>query len=261
METLIVILVIIMMSVTGFLLQSLSVSGSIGAILIGTAVYVGFGAKGLFLLGIFFATSSHWSKYKAASKTALEDKLAKGSIRDWRQVVANGGAAAAFSLIQLFEPNIIWQIGFTVCIASANSDTWASEIGPLSKKKPIYIRSFKRIDPGTSGAISGLGTAAAIAGSLLIALMSTWLFSLTVFHGFIIFLFGFLGNLIDTIIGAYYQQLYVCPQCKIETEKRFHCHSSTRRIKGISYMDNDMVNFLSGLLAAISAICLVQFTL
>lgn len=55
-------------------------------------------------------------------------------------------------------------LGFMVCLASSNSDTWASEIGSLSRKKPIYIRTFKRIERGTSGAISGLGTVAAFAG-------------------------------------------------------------------------------------------------
>ncbi len=62
---------------------------------------------------------------------------------------------------------IIWLMGFIVCIASANSDTWASEIGSLSKKNPIYIRTFKRIERGTSGAISLLGSIAALSGSLL----------------------------------------------------------------------------------------------
>jgi uncharacterized protein (TIGR00297 family) len=260
METLVVLIIIVIMSVAGFFQKSLSASGSIGAMLVGTAVYAGFGVKGLIILGIFFATSSHWSKYKAASKAKLEDKLAKGSKRDWRQVFANGGAAAAFSLIYVFEHDIIWLIGFTVCIASANSDTWASEIGPLSKKNPIDIRSFKRIEPGTSGAISLLGTNAALGGSLLIALFSTWLFSLNLLLGFFIFLFGFLGNMVDTFIGAFYQQLYVCPQCKIVTEKRFHCQKPTRRIKGLPLVDNDMVNFVSGILAALAAIGFIQLT-
>lgn len=261
METLLVLFSIIIMSVVGAIQKSLSVSGAIGAVLIGSAVYAGFGLKGLILLGIFFATSSHWSKYKATFKVKLEDKLAKGSNRDWRQVLANGGAAAAFSIIHFFDQDILWLVGFTVCIGSANSDTWASEIGPLSKKNPIYIRSFKPIEPGTSGAISLLGTNAALAGSLLIAFFSTWLFSLNVYYGFIIFLFGFIGNMIDTLIGAFYQQLYVCPQCNIETEKRFHCQSPTRRIKGLSLVDNDMVNFISGLLAALAAIVLIRYTL
>ena len=107
-------------------------------------------------------------------------------------------------------------------MASANSDTWASEIGTLSKNKPIYIRTFKRIEKGTSGAVSLLGAIAALLGSLLISLLAIGFFNWS-FHFFIIFIFGFLGNVIDTIIGAFYQQVYVCSKCGIETEKKIHC--------------------------------------
>jgi uncharacterized protein (TIGR00297 family) len=258
METLIIILIIIITGLTGNRLHSLSTSGSLAAVVTGTAVFAGFGVRGLIVLGVFFATSSLWSKYKSASKAALEEKLAKGSARDWRQVFANGGAAAVFSLLYIFQPNLFWLIGFSVCIASANSDTWASEIGPLSKKNPLLIRSFKRVEPGTSGAISLLGSVAATGGSLLIAVISTWFFSLPISYGMIIFLFGFIGNMIDTIIGAFYQQLYICSHCKIETEKRSHCGAKTIKIKGLSFVDNDMVNFISGLISAVAAICIIQ---
>jgi len=254
-----IILIIIIIGLMGNRLHSLSTSGSLAAVVTGAAVFAGFGVRGLIVLGVFFATSSFWSKYQSASKAALEEKLAKGSARDWRQVLANGGAAAAFSLLYFFQPDFLWLIGFSICIASANSDTWASEIGPLSTKNPLFIPSLKRVEPGTSGAISLLGSIAAIGGSLLIAVVSTWLFSLTITYGIMIFLFGFIGNMMDTIIGAFYQQLYICSDCKIETEKRFHCGAKTVRIKGLSFVDNDMVNFISGLIAAIAAILLIQF--
>lgn len=256
-EALLVFVIIIFTGIIGYRVRSLSLSGAIAAILTGLAVYVGFGFKGLIMLGVFFASSSFWSKYKGSAKKEMEEKLAKGAVRDWRQVVANGGAAACFSLIYYFQQDFIWLIGFSVSLASSNSDTWASEIGSLSKKKPVYIRTFKRIDKGTSGAVSPLGTTAAFLGSLLIAMVSTWLFQLDFFHFSIIFLFGFLGNVFDTIFGAYYQQVYLCSQCGIETEKRIHCEAATKRIKGFPLVDNDMVNFLSGLIAAFVAILIL----
>ena len=113
----------------GFYVQSLSLSGAVAAVAIGSAVYLGFGAKGLVLLGAFFASSSLWSKYKASLKKGMEEKLAKGSRRDWRQVFANGGTAAMAALIYSFDHMPQWLLIFAVSIASANSDTWASEIG------------------------------------------------------------------------------------------------------------------------------------
>lgn len=256
-QNLILLAIIVLGGLAGYLERSLSSNGAIAAVLVGAAVYFGFGVKGLLLLGIFFATSSYWSKYKSTKKKEIEEKLAKGATRDWRQVIANGGGAALLSIIYYFNQDIIWLVGFLVCVASSNSDTWASEIGTLSKSKPVYIRTLKRIEKGTSGAVSLLGTIAAILGSLLIALTGTWLFQLELFHFFIIFLFGFLGNIIDTIFGAYYQQVYVCSKCGIETEKKVHCETPTKRIKGYHLVDNDMVNFLSGFVAALLSIMVI----
>ncbi|HEY2422314.1 MAG TPA: DUF92 domain-containing protein [Neobacillus sp.] len=259
-ETISIFIIIMITSLIGYLLQSLTFSGAIAASLVGVAVFAGFGVKGLILLGVFFATSSLWSKYKAGYKRNIEEKLAKGATRDWRQVVANGGAAALFSMFYYLHNDLTWLIGFIVTIASANSDTWASEIGPLSKKDPLFIRTFRRIERGTSGAVSLLGSGAAMAGSLLISLLSFWLFHLDFFSSLIILLFGFLGNVIDTVIGAFYQQLYICRLCGIETEKRHHCQIPTIRIKGFALVDNDMVNFISGMLAAIFAIAFIHVT-
>jgi uncharacterized protein (TIGR00297 family) len=256
-EPLIVITIILLTAIIGYFLKSLSISGAIAAFLTGLTVYSGFGINGLILLGVFFASSSLWSKYKSSEKKVLDEKLAKGARRDWRQVAANGGTAAIFSICNDLHYDVIWIIGFTVSLASSNSDTWASEIGSVSKGKPVYIRTFKRVDKGTSGAISTLGTTAALFGSLLIALVSTRLFELNVAQLFIIFLFGFIGNIIDTLFGAYYQQTYICKECGIETEKKFHCQKSTKRIKGLSFVDNDMVNFLSGLIAAVLALAVI----
>ncbi|MCL6571991.1 MAG: DUF92 domain-containing protein [Bacillus sp. (in: Bacteria)] len=258
METLVILFIILLTGLGGYFLKSLTVSGSFFAILVGLAVYLGFGVNGLFLVGVFFASSSIWSKYKGNVKSTIEEKLAKGATRDWRQVAANGGAAGLFSIFYYFSNDSTWLIAFAVSLASANSDTWASEIGSLSRNNPIYIRSFKRIEKGTSGAISLLGSLAALAGALLISLLSFWLFKLDFYFSFLIFLFGYFGNVIDTLLGAFYQQVYICEYCGIETEKKNHCQLPTTRIKGSTFVDNDMVNFLSGFFAAMLAIGVIR---
>src|SRR5689334_16691981 len=125
METLIIFTIIILTGLAGYLLKSLTVTGAVAAVLIGLAVYLGFGVNGLFLLGAFFLSSSLWSKYKSSQKKPIEEKLAKGATRDWRQVLANGGAAGLFSIIHYISDDSIWLVGFAVSLASANSDTWA----------------------------------------------------------------------------------------------------------------------------------------
>lgn len=245
----------------GYRLKLLTASGALAAVVVGMAVFLGFNLSGLVILGIFFVTSSYWSKYKSSKKKDLEARLAKGSTRDWRQVFANGGTAAAFAVIQYYSPDPMWQAAFATAIACANSDTWASEIGTLSRQQPINIRTFKRVPRGTSGAVSSLGTLAALAGALIIAAVSLALFHLTFLYGFAILAFGFAGNLIDTVFGASIQQSFVCKVCGMETERTIHCHQPTTRLKGYSLFDNDMVNFLSGLLSVVIMLSFIQLIL
>ncbi len=49
-------------------------------------------------------------------------------------------------------------------------DTLASELGILSKSPPLLITTFKRVPPGTNGAMSVLGTAVSILGGGFIGL-------------------------------------------------------------------------------------------
>lgn len=251
MDWIVIILFIIVISVSGYFYKLLTWSGSLAACVIGLAVALGFEVKGLFLLGFFFASSSFWSKFKRKNKVKAEERQEKGSQRDWQQVVANGGTCALFSLLYALFPLPEFIIGFAIAIAAANSDTWASEIGSLSKHPPIFIRTLKRIETGTSGAISLLGTIAAILGSLTIALLSYYFFQLSFSFVLIIFAFGFFGNVIDTILGAFFQVVYQCEICLAEVESLKHCGTRTTIIKGHPIFNNDFVNFFSGLLAAI----------
>ena len=74
----------------------------------------------------------------------------------------------------------------------------------------------------------------------------------------LVFFFGFIGNVIDTLVGAYFQQVYECGQCGITTEKKNHCQIPTTRIKGFILVDNDMVNFLSGSIAAVISVVILR---
>ena len=236
----------------GYKIKSLTLSGSIAAFIVGCCVALGFGWRGLVLLGAFFVSSSLWSKFKKTKKEQLVEILEKGERRDWLQVMANGAVTSIAALLFYVTGNDMWQMAFIISLAAANADTWASEIGVLSKRQPIHIFSLKAVEKGTSGAVSILGLLSSLGGSILIVAISSILLPVS---STAIFLFmivcGLAGSLIDTILGALVQVIYKCAQCGIITEKSMHCGQNTTMIKGISFINNDAVNLLSIMLATL----------
>jgi uncharacterized membrane protein len=124
------------------------------------------------------------------------------------------------------------------------------------------LRSFKRVSPGSSGGISLVGTASTFFGSFFLVLIgflpgiSPVPFKLELF--LIIVMAGFSGSFIDSLLGAFLQAQYLCPICNKQTERKTHCNFDTKRVSGISWLNNDWVNFLSSISGIISFFLLVK---
>ncbi len=243
----------------------LTLSGGLSAFLLG-AVTFGLGGWGWALVLItFFSSSSGLSLLFKKGKKTAESMYSKGGRRDAAQVLANGGVAGLFVLLSLVLPNswVPWA-GFCAALAAANADTWATELGVLNPRKPILILTGKPVEPGTSGAVSVVGTLASTAGAFLIALLG-WIFRPSgwiemnglLMIGLITFC-GLVGSLVDSLLGASFQAIYYCDACKTETEKYpLHgCGTETHLIRGKKWMDNDWVNFTCTLSASILVILL-----
>ena len=246
--------------------RSLSRSGVAGAIVIGTTT-VGMGgwSWGLTLI-FFFVSSSFFSHFRAREKmVTAEDKFSKGSQRDLLQVTANGGVATALALGYALssERNLQQrlQAGYIGALATATADTWATELGVLSSRPPRLITTGKLIAPGTSGGTTLLGTASSATGALALGTFY-WLLQRrrrkeNIVLPFIALVSGLLGSLFDSFLGATLQTMYFCPTCYKETERRIHnCGSKTQFLRGLPWMNNDVVNFLSTLFGAVVAMLL-----
>jgi uncharacterized protein (TIGR00297 family) len=247
--------------------KSLTRSGVVGAIIVGTLILSGTGWSGFLVLTFFFVTSSGISKWSKRKKhrgnnrtyhpSVEKDIVAKGDQRDIYQVLANGGVATLGALLYAWTSNPMWIFVFISALAAATSDTWASEIGRWSRTAPRDVFTWKKTEPGTSGAISGLGTWASFLGAFLTALVAIPLMvveqiPLNMFAMLIVVIFsGWLGNWMDTWIGAKWQVRYQCVSCQQKTEQGIHCQQSTRQIQGISWLDNDIVNLICTLTAGV----------
>ena len=178
--------------------------GWAAALAVGLATIYGFGWRGLAMLLAFFVSSSLLST--------------KHTSRNARQVAANGGVAALAALLGNWA-------AFAGALATANADTWATEIGTRSGALPRLITTGARVPTGTDGGMTLLGTAGGIAGAAFLAGLSLFLAGRS---ALMIGVAGALGMLFDSLLGATVQ-------------------------RKVRWMDNDAVNLAATLAGAVCA--------
>jgi uncharacterized protein (TIGR00297 family) len=238
--------------------RALSTSGGWAAALTGGLI---FGIGGLswgVLLLTFFISSSALSRLFSRRKASINEKFSKGSQRDWGQVLANGSLGALLALALGFWPASSWPwFAFIGAMAAVNADTWATELGVLSRSEPRLISNGQRVERGTSGGITILGILSTLGGAALIGLMAILFNGLTGAAGLLAALSGGLvGSLFDSWLGATVQAIYYCPACEKETERfpQHTCGTPTCLKRGWSWLNNDWVNFACSLAGALVAL-------
>ena len=183
---------------------ALSLSGFFGASIMGCLLIL-YGIPFHFLLlASFFILSSCLNIFIKK----LKSLKTKHSQRNVVQVICNGGIPLLICIISYFHPSLIFNYLFAASVATAMSDTWATEFGKLSKVKPIAIASFKTVSHGLSGGVTFIGTIGSLIGSCIIGLLAYNLISIEKYLIFGIILCGFLGSIIDSILGDKLQGKY-----------------------------------------------------
>ncbi len=247
------------LGVFSFRRETLSRTGTMAAVLLGVVVYVLGGSSWFGVLAAFFVTSVFFTRFRAAQKEEVVREFAKGGVRDFWQVLANGGLAGLLSFAWFYYHQPVIFYAFLGVIATVTADTWATELGILGRRKPRLITNWEKVPIGTSGAVSGFGIAVALAGGALIGAVAYYLLGFSTGAGLkpsllmvpIAALSGLAGALFDSLMGATLQAMYYCTKCKKETEKTVHnCGTRTTAIRGFKWFDNDLVNLVSTILGA-----------
>jgi uncharacterized protein (TIGR00297 family) len=242
--------------------------GALATFLVGFVVF-GLGG-GLFTIPLltFFFTSSLLSRIGRSVKAAASQRTAKGATRDAAQVLANGGVATA--LVLLFHLVVHrWPVDqsryllmlYLAALATVNADTWATEIGGLSRAAPRLLSDWKPAPAGSSGAITGLGLLAALIGSVVVPFSVYWAWGLNKYPvEFIAVAWaGFLGSCVDSVLGAGLQAQYRDPVTGQLTERTEIDGRKTVRVRGWAWMNNDMVNFLASVGGVVCAWALLRY--
>jgi uncharacterized protein (TIGR00297 family) len=250
----------------GYWRRALSASGVGGAILVGTLIFgLGGWVWGLLLI-TFFVSSSWLSHYRKGDKALVAEKFAKGSRRDFGQALANGGLGAILAVVFARYPEPLLFAAFVGVMATVNADTWATELGVLSRVPPRLITSGEVVAPGSSGGVTSLGIWASVAGALLIGTVATALVQVesllsgagwglrAISYSLLAVVGGLVGSLFDSLLGATVQGIYYCDHCAKETESPVHhCGRPTRPLRGWGWLNNDVVNFLASLVGGLVA--------
>jgi uncharacterized protein (TIGR00297 family) len=238
--------------------RSLSVGGAVTATIIGTLAMAAGWNWGILLI-VYFISSTALSHLGRASKEArTASVVAKGGERDAIQVFANGAMFAGAALAMIVRPNVRWIALGAGALAASAADTWATEVGTLARGEPRSILNWRRVPVGTSGGVSLEGTLAMVAGAVFIAALVVllgWTADVAVRVG----IGGIVGAVVDSLLGATLQARRWCDTCNRETERATHdCGAETRAVRGFGWLDNDIVNFLSGAVGGLLAGLLTQ---
>ena len=239
-------------SVIAYKLRMLSLSGMIAATITGGIIFGFGGISASVLLMFFFLSGSLLGR--------LNRK--KGEQRNWKQVLCNGAIPAIAVLIISFRHDLREEISlfFLGALATATADTWATEVGMKFGKNTYNIFTFRRVKKGLSGGVSVVGFFASIIGAFCIAAISLIRFNesdplcglVLVKVLPVITIAGFIGALLDSIIGATIQAKYTLPDGSIREVKSegVVLHS------GIRFIGNNATNLIATLWGGILAIWL-----
>jgi uncharacterized protein (TIGR00297 family) len=209
--------------------NKLTVTAALTGGLLGVLIFMGAGFIGIAMIAAFFMLGTIATSWKAKLKEQQGFAEVNKGKRRASQVIANAGVAALLGLLIFMFPEyaLLLSVMIASSLSSATADTLSSELGNVYGKKFYNIITFKKDIRGLDGVVSLEGTLFGVAGSVIIAIIYSFGFGWNT-NFFIIIASGTIGNLSDSVLGA-----------SLERKK---------------YLNNDVVNFLNTLVAALAAL-------
>ena len=168
--------------------------------------------SGLPSVVLLFVLTHLATHYGRKQKLQIADTVEKNG-RNAAQVVANLGIAALSASVpfwifragpgpQTTRAFFELEVPMLAALAEATADTVSSEIGQALGGRPFLIPSFKRVPPGTDGAISTVGTLAGLASAAAIAGTGSATLELSGRAALVAWISGTAGLFFDSVLGA-----------------------------------------------------------
>eukprot|EP00210_Caulerpa_lentillifera_P002086 g2001.t1 len=260
---------------------SLSPTGGLASWLVGFGAVLG-GFRCVIIVLSFFISSSILTKFKDHVKATITSDHKKGGQRDWIQVFSNGFLATIFCLVYAYSTGLtdsplgdrglsslsLFAFGGVLGnYACTCGDTWASELGVLSKSPPRLITTMRPVHPGTNGGVTVLGLLASLTGGLFVGLMCFLTSLLTVIgqpttqviqvvktEWPIVILGmtgGLVGSLVDSLLGATLQFSGFDRRLKKVVNRPSADPAAVHKINGVNILSNNQVNLISSFMMSL----------
>jgi len=209
----------------GYRARTVSRSGALAGLLIGAIIYAGGGPGAWVLLLITFLAAAVTSRMGLARKERLGIAEERGGRRGAGNAIANCGVAAAAAVAAMTTPYApASMVALVAALTAGGSDTVASEIGKAWGRSTFLVTTFRRVTPGTPGAMSAEGTAAGLAAAVALAAAGAALGLVPASAILPVVAGATAGALIESALGA--------------------------TLEGPGILNNDMLNFINTAVAA-----------
>lgn len=230
------------------LLGWLTNSGAVAAALVGGAIFHFGGPSWAAALLAFFVSGSALTMVGRRQKTQPEHR---GRGRSSAQVVGTAGVSAIASVlwgtgVLPEEIHALLPAAFLGALATSAADTWATELGMLSRRPPRLFTTGAYVPAGTSGGVTLVGSLAGIAGAILVSAIGAQgqprVFTAA-------WVAGALAMFIDSLLGATVQASFRRPDGTVTEEPT----GGAVLTRGTPWLTNPMVNFLATMAGAVIA--------
>jgi len=213
----------------GYRAGLVTTAGALTGALIGIAIAAATGWPGWTLLLATFLAASISSRLGLRRKTIHGIAEERGGRRGPGNAIANTGLATVAALLAVSTLHRdLALLAFVTALAAGGSDTMASEIGKAWGRGTYLVPTFKRVTPGTTGAMSLEGTVAGVAGAALLGALAAAVGLIPPSAVVVVVAGATLGSLAESLLGA--------------------------SLEAPGILNNDMLNFLNTAIAAGAAI-------
>jgi uncharacterized protein (TIGR00297 family) len=187
------------------LLGVVRVSGAVAGGICGAMILAFGGLPAYGLLWVFFAVGTAATRLGRKRKEALGKAEGSGGRRGAENVLANVAVpallVAAAGISGSLEFSAACRMAAAAAFATAVMDTVGTEVGQVVQGKTFLLPDFRRVPPGTDGAVSLAGTAAGLLAAGLVAGLFVVLYPVPGSAGAVIVAAACAGTVVESLLG------------------------------------------------------------